>query len=486
MLTFMALPDISLRCADIVRQPGSPAFGFFGLRIIDSCQFAPMQQNLTFEDALSGGPPTTPKSSASDSARSSTSAATTNPLQAAVRHRVKENNVLLKSLKLTNFLSFSESAQALALRPLNVVIGPNGSGKSNLMEAIDLIRSAPSTSEKSNLLATIRDGGGVRDWLWKGALETPHATIDATFDNPDPKMAVDLRYAISFSEIGQRFEVLDERVENERPDAGHNKPYFYYRFRNGHGVLNVKGDERRLQREDIDPTASILSQRKDPDQYPELTYLGNVFGKIRLYREWSFGRYTSPRMPQKADLPNDLLEPDASNLGLVLNRLRRDPGIKRKLLDALRALYDGIDDFDVQIEGGTVQVFFQEGRYIVPATRLSDGTLRYLCLLAILCHPNPPPLICIEEPELGLHPDVLPTLASLLKDAAGRTQLIVTTHSDVLVDALTDQPEAIVVAERTAAGTTLTRLDAAKLEPWLEKYRLGQLWTRGEIGGTRW
>ncbi len=392
--------------------------------------------------------------------------------------------MLLKSLKLTNFLSFGESAQVLELRPLNVVIGPNGSGKSNLIEAIDLIRSAPSTSEKSNLLAAIRDGGGVRDWLWKGAIKTPHATINAVFDNP--RAHQNLRYVLSFSEVGQRFEILDERVEHEQPDSGHTNPYFYYRFQNGHGVLNIRGQERRLQHEDIDSTASILSQRKDPDQYPELTWLGNSFGKMRLYREWTFGRYTTPRLPQKADLPNDLLEPDASNLGLVLNRLRRDPEVKKKLLDALRALYDGIDDFDVQIEGGTVQVFFQEGRYIVPATRLSDGTLRYLCLLAILCHPNPPPLICIEEPELGLHPDVLPTLADLLKDASDRTQLIVTTHSDVLVDALTDQPEAVIVAERGPQGTTLTRLDAEKLKPWLEKYRLGQLWTRGEIGGTRW
>jgi predicted ATPase len=392
--------------------------------------------------------------------------------------------MFLKSLKLTNFLSYGENSQPLEFRPLNVVIGPNGSGKSNLIEAIDLIRSTPSTSEKSNLLAAIRDGGGVRDWLWKGSIKTPHAGINVVLDNP--KGSVDLRYVLSFSEVGQRFEILDERVENSAPYRNHSESYFYYQFENGHGVLNIQGRQRRLQREDINPTSSILSQRKDPDQYPELTYLGDVFGKIRLYREWSFGRYTTPRLPQKADLPNEMLEPDANNLGLVLNRLRRDPVTKKKLLDALRALYDGIDDFDVQIEGGTVQVFFQEGRYIVPATRLSDGTLRYLCLLAILCHPNPPPLICIEEPELGLHPDVLPTLADLLKDSAERTQLIVTTHSDILVDAMTDHPESVVVAERLASGTTLTRLNAEKLKPWLEKYRLGQLWTRGEIGGTRW
>ncbi|AUM01647.1 chromosome segregation protein SMC [Rhodocyclaceae bacterium] len=391
---------------------------------------------------------------------------------------------MLKSIQLTHFLSYGETTGIVELKPLNVLIGPNGSGKSNLIEAIDLLHSTPSTSDKSNLLAAISEGGGVGDWLWKGGQRSPSARIDVVVANP--KGPADLRYALGFTEMGQRFAIVDERIENEKPDVGHTKPYFYYRFENGHGVLNVKGDERRLRHEDIDPTASILSQRKDPDQYPELTYLGQAFAKMRLYREWSFGRNTAARGPQNTNMPNEYLEPDASNLGLVLNRLRREPAVKKQFLDALRALYDGIDDFDVQIERGTVQVFFQEGRYTVPATRLSDGTLRYLSLLAILCHPSPPPLVCIEEPELGLHPDVLPTLATLLKEAAQRTQLIVTTHSDILVDALTDVPEAVLVASRDENGTRLERLDAEKLKPWLEQYRLGQLWTRGEIGGTRW
>jgi len=388
--------------------------------------------------------------------------------------------MLIKSLKLTNFLSFGEDSQELELRPLNVIIGPNGSGKSNLLEAIDLLRATP-----RDVLTQIRDGGGVRDWLWKGLpRRLPIATINSTLNNPTWR--TDLRYILSFTEVAQRFEITDERIEDARPNTGYSTPYFYYQYENGQGVLGVKDGERKLQREDIEPTSSILAQRKDPDQYPELTWLGNMFGKIRLYREWSFGRYTTPRLPQKTDLPNDFLESDGRNLGLVLNRLRRDPTNKKKLLDALQALYEGIDDFDVQIEGGTVQVFFQEGNYTIPATRLSDGTLRYLCLLAILCHPNPPPLICIEEPELGLHPDVLPTLANLLVDASERTQLIVTTHSEVLVDALTDQPESIVIAEKGESGTTLKRLDSENLKPWLEKYRLGDLWMRGKIGGTRW
>ena len=117
---------------------------------------------------------------------------------------------------------------------------------------------------------------------------------------------------------------------------------------------------------------------------------------------------------------------------------------------------------------------------------LSDGSLRYLCLLAILLDPDPPPLIGLEEPELGLHPDLLPKIADLLVDASTRTQLVVTTHSDAIVDALTERPESVVVFDKKDGRTTFERLDRAALGDWLQKYRLGQLWTRGQIGGTRW
>ncbi len=122
----------------------------------------------------------------------------------------------------------------------------------------------------------------------------------------------------------------------------------------------------------------------------------------------------------------------------------------------------------------------------IPATRLSDGTLRYLCLLAVLCHPSPPPLVCIEEPELGMHPDILPTIADLLRDASSRSQLIVTTHSDVLVDAMTETPDVVLVCEKVDGATTIRSLPLAEVKIWLEQYRLGELWTRGELGGTRW
>ena len=170
----------------------------------------------------------------------------------------------------------------------------------------------------------------------------------------------------------------------------------------------------------------------------------------------------------------------------MLNSLRKEPKVKRQVLESLKTLNEGITDFHVNIEGGSAQLFLEEGNITVPATRLSDGTLRYLSLVAILCHPKPPPLVCIEEPELGLHPDILPALCDLLRDASKHCQLIVTTHSDVLIDALTDTPESVIVCEKHAGQTEMRRLSKDDLSAWLKDYSLGELWRKGELGGNRW
>jgi predicted ATPase len=81
---------------------------------------------------------------------------------------------------------------------------------------------------------------------------------------------------------------------------------------------------------------------------------------------------------------------------------------------------------------------------------------------------------------------VLPELARLLVEASERTQLIVTTHSDILVDAMTERPESVVVCEKHDGQTRMRRLKREDLAAWLDKYRLGQLWTKGQLGGTRW
>ena len=137
--------------------------------------------------------------------------------------------------------------------------------------------------------------------------------------------------------------------------------------------------------------------------------------------------------------------------------------------------------------GGTVRlILVEKGNRDIPATLLSDGTLRYLCLLAVLLHPEPPPLICIEEPELGLHPDLLHKVSDLMCDASKRSQLVVTTHSDVIVDTLTEQPESVVICEKRDGETEMHRLDKDDLAKWLKDYSLGDLRRDGELGGNRW
>ncbi|MBW1676342.1 MAG: AAA family ATPase [Deltaproteobacteria bacterium] len=390
----------------------------------------------------------------------------------------------IRTIQLTNFLSYGEGADIVELEPLNVLIGPNCSGKSNLIEAFALLQATP-----KDLTAPIREGGGVTEWLYKGKKGTPVAEINVTLNYPHER--IPFRYRLSFTKVGQRFELVDEAVECERPTKPDEEDvYFFYRYNRGNPVLNaiitppvakethtvqesftpyakissVAMEPRRmvrsLRREDLDIHQSVLSQRKDPDQYPELTYLANEFSRIELYREWNLGRYTPPRLPQKADLPEDFLIEDASNLGLVLNDLQHQPGTKRLIIEKLKIFDEGIEDITTRIHGGTVQIFLHQKGLTqpIPATRLSDGTLRYLCLLTLLCHPAPPSVLCIEEPELGLHPDILPTIAELLIEASDKTQLIVTTHSDILVSALSDTPESVLVCERDDTGTHLRRL----------------------------
>ena len=390
--------------------------------------------------------------------------------------------MLIHRIKLQNVLSFGPDAQELELKPLNVLIGPNGSGKSNLIEVIGLLKAAP-----SDFLEPIREGGGIHNWIWRGEPNAPSAKIEVVVQDQGGHA---LRYKLIFAENYERFQLIEERIEQEHLEAAGQPPFALIEFQGGQakikgGFIGGDSDNTGDTVMNLNSNRSVFSQLKGPS-YPELTHVGERFQSIGFFRGCSFGPSAPVRRPQKTDLPNDFLMESGQNLGLMLNRLMQDPHVKQQILNALRELYEPVTDFFLNVEYGAIQVFLQEGNIRVPATRLSDGTLRYLCLLAILCDPSPPPLVCIEEPELGLHPDILPGLTDLLREASQRCQLIVTTHSDVLVDKLTDAPESVVVCEKHDGRTQLQRLDKDALAHWLKRYSLGDLWTKGELGGNRW
>jgi predicted ATPase len=377
----------------------------------------------------------------------------------------------VKTIHARGVLSFAPDSEPLPLTPLNVLIGPNGSGKSNLIEIFELLKALP-----TDLAEAIRDGGGIGEWLWKGGAKRVGASINADLQVLG---FGDLRYGLGFVSTVQALEVRHEVVQGD--DAIH------YRFDVGHRATIVRTINRQKQTSEFDPNLqqSVLSQRKEFDLYPEVAALGRSFARILTFREWGFGRYVPLRQPQPADLPNDVVLPDARNLGLILNLIEQSD-VWSRLNAALRRFLPRFKRLTTHVQGGTIQIFLHEDglRTPIPAARLSDGTIRFITLLAILLRPGVAPLICLEEPELGLHPDALTLIAELLVEAAQKTQIIVTTQSDVLVSALSEHAESVVVCDNLGGASRFHRLERDKLKFWMDKYKLGEIWRIGELGGN--
>ncbi len=284
--------------------------------------------------------------------------------------KVANDARVLYEIKPSNLLSFGPDTSPLKLESLNILIGANGAGKSNLIEALSLMRSTP-----GDFLSEMRSSGRIGDWVWKGARDAP-ASIEVVvrypFENQKP-----LRHFFAFrvDDFGLGVRVVDERIEESECNAEKSKPTVFYRFQGGNSLFNRApsprtprlGKKRKPEHASVFPDRSILIQRRDPELYPEITYLAYLYERFRIYRDWEFGRKTMFRAPQDAADRNDRLEEDFFNLGLVLNRLRRTSKSKTAILERLRDFYEGVSDFDVSVEAGTVQVFLSEGEFTIPA-----------------------------------------------------------------------------------------------------------------------
>ena len=414
--------------------------------------------------------------------------------------------MLIHRLKVAGLLSFGPDGIDLPMEPLNVLIGPNGSGKSNFLEAIALLQAAP-----RGITEPISRMGGVRGWLWKGPEAPDSISMETEIGYPYGGV---LRHSLTLADRNGRPEVTGERVEPSEKHADEPVSLSYYRPPQDEvsaaeiAKSNAEAERADSERDmrsgqwstpriaswprpgavdlagEIQPEHSFLHWFASPDA-PVLWHLKEQYERIRLFRNWSFGPSAGFRRDQSAHDRADFLDDGGANLALVLSHFQGES--KRQLVTALQKLFDGIVDIACPVTGGTVALYLEEAdSRTIPATLLSDGTLRYLCMLAILLHPEPPPLVVIEEPELGLHPDLLPTLVELLRSASERSQLIVTTHSDVMVDALTDTPESVVICEKHEGQTEMRRLDKEDLAKWLKDYTLGNLWSSGQLGGNRW
>ncbi len=383
---------------------------------------------------------------------------------------------VLRRIAVKNLLSFGPDGIDLEFRPLNVLVGPNGSGKSNLYEVLGLLGST--TPE---LVDYVRQNGGIREWLWRGRSDV-NAVIEAEIR--DPAQQIDVRHRLEIGDssgdlriVSEEFKIVEQENQNDDRtlhDAGDRM------------VLQAARPERAESEVDGSVCRSALVNSREDCVDPTIEYIRRLYDGFQIYAGPGGDALAELRRPKSINVDNGNLMPDGSNLASSLHRIAQSDAVRGELVEGIRNLSDGLENVELNFDNGIASLSLIEEDYVTSGSRISDGSLRYLFLLAVLLDPDPQPVVAIEHPERGIHPDLMPYLTDLFRHAACRTQLLVTTHNDTIVDAMHDHFESVVVTEKHLGQTEFKRLSQSDMAPWVEDYRLGDLWTSGQLGGVRW
>ena len=334
----------------------------------------------------------------------------------------------LDNITIKGFKSIG-SIENLKLGPINVLIGPNGSGKSNFIEVFSFLREITSDRLKDY----VNRAGGADKILHFGSRTTEELIIDISFDDIANRYTIRLRATDT--------DMLYLSSESDR-------------FWNAHSDSDILNHPDRWRVYHFHDTSSTSPMRKTADVND-----------------------------------NRYLRSDASNLSAFLYYLHETQAASYNLIRrTVQQVAPFFDDFLLQplaLNNDKIRLEWRhkKSEAYFDASSLSDGSLRFIALATLFLQPEPlrPSIILLDEPELGLHPYAIAMLASLVKQASVKTQVILSTQSSLLIDHF--QPEDVLVAERVDGQTQFTRLNAIRLKTWLEDYSLGQLWEKNEIGG---
>jgi predicted ATPase len=370
---------------------------------------------------------------------------------------------MLKRIDLKGYKSIKEAS--LELRALNVFIGANGSGKSNLVSFFKLLNNMMT----GNLQSFVATSGGANSLLHYGARVTPQLEAMLRFESHDS----DNKYQIRLGHAAEDTLIfMEERISFQR--QGYPRPW--------------------TQNLDTGHKESGLSAPLEPDELPGSTVrdsMGVFRAILNRCRVFQFHDTSSTaNFRQKGDINrNRFLESDGGNLAAFLYRIqRREPDCYQRIIGTIRQIAPFFGDFNLapsELNEDVIQLRWKERDrdYDFGPHLLSDGTLRAMALVTLLLQPTKdlPSVIIIDEPELGLHPYAIATLAGLLRSASQHAQVMVATESATLLDHF--EPQEVVVTERRMGETVFKRLDSKDLEEWREEYCLSELWEKNVIGG---
>lgn len=353
----------------------------------------------------------------------------------------------------------------LKLRSINVLTGPNASGKSNLYNSVFLLAKAAA----GGFAQVIAEEGGMPSVLWAGSrksrslgsvrLEPVRMSLGVKTDTFNYELICGLpklQGPIPSSQFRSAFamdpEVKEEHVWMDSPTGL--KVTFFKRGSKGAWILD--SDERLTDYSgELQPTESVLSQLREPHLYPELSALRSEMSQWRFYHHFRTDAESPLRHPQ-VGVRTPVLSHDGRDLAAALQTIN-EIGMSEELHEAIRQAFPGASlEIENDEDSGMFAVLMRMPGLKRPlrARELSDGTLRYLCLLAALLSPRPPSLLALNEPETSLHPDLLEPLAKQMVHASRNSQLWVATHSEKLAELVEKNSGESPIRLQLASGET--------------------------------
>ena len=322
----------------------------------------------------------------------------------------------------------------------SVFVGANGVGKTNLYNALGLLRSAGA----GTITRAIAEEGGIESVLWAGTRRRGapvRLALKAHFGELEYGVEVGMAHSYEI-EIGLRQPTaaafaIEPLVKEERLTVRQGRREVVMMERKGPLVtLRNEDGGRESHKNAVLPSETALAAFRDGARYPELEAVRRELLDWRLYHDFRTDPGSPVRQPCHA-ITTPTLSQHAHDLAAVLATLFV---IRQDTVDLASAIDDAFPGARLYAgdEGSwcRLSLEFPDMPRAFGAHELSDGTLKYLCLLAALMGYRLPSLLALNEPESSLHPSLLPPLARLIGRAARRTRVWIVTHSDVLADAL--------------------------------------------------